>query len=251
MKDNSRTKRGFISEEDLERDVAKMMDDPETDDFVRSVLERMDDSGEGDPEPDSGKGDPPKEDPPEEEPPSDPPEEDHPSDPPEEDSSEDGSGDDPSGDDSPEDGSGAKDDKPEIHYISLDDMMKQTNTTVDISKESSEPTPIFGSSDTKPHDKYRITIKNGNGSVSFVYWAPEKDTGISPKKDEILKSIAKDCADYGSSMTLDEFRSKFGYEDVDVEISQKSYDGFRKFIDDLQKMFPDDYWEFVNLAKGD
>lgn len=255
---SERKNRGFISESDLEKEVFRTIEDPEMDDFVKTVLEAMDDEkndqgggadepsdSAGDPTPDTGDG---TDDSPEPQPEDDASSGndseptkagDSDNQPPDEDS--------PSGD---SDG-GKEEDGPDIHYISLEDMMKQTETTVTITKESSEPTPVFGSSDTKPHDKYRITIKNGNGSVNFIYWAPEKDTGIPPKKEEVLKSIAKDCADYGNSMTLDEFRSKFGYDDVDVEIAQKSYDGFRKFIDDLQKMFPDDYWEFVSLASED
>ena len=66
----------------------------------------------------------------------------------------------------------------------------------------------------------------------------------------MVSSIAQDCAEYGNSMSLEEFREHFGYEDADADVSQNSYDGFRQTVDDLKRMFPDgEYEKFVELAQ--
>ena len=204
--------RGFIPDSDLEATVAETFGDPEMDSFVSEVLEAMEaDSPFGG---DSGEETPPEESKPE--------------------------------------GtlSGKSDSGDEIHYISLDDMMDQTGTEIVIRKDKTEPSPIFGPGDTKPHDRYIVTLRNKNGSTSFSFWSSLADTesGNQPDRNEMLASIAQDCAEYGDSMSFDEFRTRFGYDDVDVEVAQKSYEGFRKLVDDIRKMFGEDYDEFVALA---
>lgn len=204
--------RGFIPENDLEKTVEESLDGSRMDDFVSEVLEAMEtDSpfGGG-----SGEGTPPEETVPEKDP------------------------------------SGKTSSGEEIHYISLDDMMDQTGTEIVIRKDKTEPSPIFGSGDTKPHDRYVVTLRNKNGSASFSFWSSLADTenGNQPDKAEMLASIAQDCAEYGDSMSLEEFRTRFGYDDVDVEVAQKSYEGFRKLVNDVRKMFGEDYDEFVELA---
>lgn len=209
--------RGFIPEDDLEKTVEESLDGSRMEDFVSEVLEAMEtDSpfGGGSEEGDSGEETPPEETVPEKDP------------------------------------SGKTSSGEEIHYISLDDMMDQTGTEIVIRKDKTEPSPIFGPGDTKPHDKYVVTLRNKNGSASFSFWSSLADTesGNQPDKAEMLASIAQDCAEYGDSMSLEEFRTRFGYDDVDVEVAQKSYEGFRKLVDDVRKMFGEDYDEFVALA---
>ena len=198
--------RGFIPEDDLEKTVEESLDGSRMEDFVSEVLEAMEtDSpfGGGSEEGDSGEETPPEETVPEKDP------------------------------------SGKTSSGEEIHYISLDDMMDQTGTEIVIRKDKTEPSPIFGPGDTKPHDKYVVTLRNKNGSASFSFWSSLADTesGNQPDKAEMLASIAQDCAEYGDSMSLEEFRTRFGYDDVDVEVAQKSYEGFRKLVDDVRTMF--------------
>ena len=136
-------------------------------------------------------------------------------------------------------------------YSSLEELLEKTGTMIEIKKVGTEPSPIFGPNDTKPHDKYKITFRNKNGFASFTFWESlySTENGIEPKKEEIIASIGMDCADYGNSMSLEEFRENFGYENADADISQKSYDGFRKTVEDVRRMFPgDDYDEFVRLS---
>lgn len=157
------------------------------------------------------------------------------------------------GDGGEEDAVGGQDDKQvdTPKFDSLDDLIGNTGTSVSVEYDGTEPSPIFGPVDTKPRDKWKVYMKNENGSAEFTYWSKQQDeeNRIPPSKDEMVGSIARACSEYGNSMSPDQFKSRFGYEDCDSEITQRSYDGFRKLIDDLQVMFPDgEYEEFTRLG---
>lgn len=251
----------MVSYEEIEDMVRESVSVPDSEkDFLEEVLKRMDEAGEEEgsspeaektekPDP---KKDPPKKPEPEEKPVEKPLEKDEPEEPAPEKSPFGGDG--PEGPSPEEKPPEEKPEPPKPSYSSLGDMLSKTETEVSVQKTGTEPSPIFGPNDTKPHDKWKVTLRNGNGSTNFVFWSSIADTenGTTPTRDEMIASIAQDCGEYGNSMSLDEFRERFGYEDSDMEIAQKSYDGFRQLVEDVRKMFPDGgFEEFVRLGTKD
>ena len=241
----------IIPYDEIEAAVRESVSEPDSEkDFIKEVLGRLDEDEQED-------GNKPDETPPEETPPEDKPEDD-PSeespfgeDDPEETPPEKDPGEETPSEKNPEKPSDEKLDPPKPEFSSLEDMMSKTGTEITVQKQGTEPSPIFGPNDTKPHDKWKVTLRNENGSIDFIFWSSLAETrdGIAPDRNEMIASIAQDCAEYGNSMSLDEFRTRFGYEDSDVEIAQKSYDGFRKLVEDAMRMFPEgEYDELVRLG---
>lgn len=64
----------------------------------------------------------------------------------------------------------SEDDSEDFSAENFDDFLIKTDSTVTVKSEGKMPSPIFGNNDTNPHNKYRITIENPNGKISYVFW---------------------------------------------------------------------------------
>lgn len=129
-----------------------------------------------------------------------------------------------------------------FHADSLKDFLQKTETKLSVKKEGSEPSPIFGSGDMRNHNKYRIRLENKNGSVSFIFWDSIKNTenNVALDEDDALGAFGIDCSAYESSMSFEDFKSQFGYDETDDNRAQKAYNGCRKQMEKAKKMFSED-----------
>ena len=127
----------------------------------------------------------------------------------------------------------------EFKAESFDDFMKQTESKIKITRVSSEPSPIFGSNDTKNHNKYKITISNEKGNVWFYFWDSLHNTENSkkPSEDDVLACFGMDVGSVMDGVSKDEFKEMAGYDKSEDSLAQKAYDGCRKLLSRAKKLF--------------
>jgi len=124
---------------------------------------------------------------------------------------------------------------------SLEDFLKKTESKVSVKKEGCMPSPIFGNRDSKNHNKYRIFIENPKGKISFIFWDSLKNTeeGKSVDTNEALACFANDVEAYENAPSFEEFKAEFGYDETEVDLAQKAFNGCRKQMEKAKKMFTD------------
>lgn len=103
---------------------------------------------------------------------------------------------------------GEEDEEEKFSAESFDDFLTQTKSKVKLTKISSEPSPIFGSNDTKNHNKYKVTITNENGSVWFYFWDSLYNTenNKEPSQDDVLACFGMDVGSVLDGVSKDEFK---------------------------------------------
>lgn len=129
----------------------------------------------------------------------------------------------------------------EFKAESFDDFLKQTESKIKITKVSSEPSPIFGSNDTKNHNKYKITISNEKGNVWFYFWDSLHNTenNKQPSQDDVLACFGMDVGSVMDGVSKDEFKEMAGYDKSEDSLAQKAYDGCQKMLSRAKKLFED------------
>jgi hypothetical protein len=144
-------------------------------------------------------------------------------------------------DDSKEDSKNDDDEEQEEEFKaeSFDDFLKQTESRIKITRVSSEPSPIFGSNDTKNHNKYKITISNEKGNVWFYFWDSLHNTENSkqPSRDDVLACFGMDVGSVMDGVSKDEFKEMSGYDKSEDSLAQKAYDGCQKMLSRAKKLF--------------
>ena len=130
----------------------------------------------------------------------------------------------------------------EFKAKSFDDFLKQTESKIKITKISSEPSPIFGSNDTKNHNKYKVTITNEKGSVWFHFWDSLHNTenNKKPSQDDVLACFGMDVGSVMDGVSKDEFKEMAGYDKSEDSLAQKAYDGCQKMLSRAKKLFEED-----------
>lgn len=136
---------------------------------------------------------------------------------------------------------GEPEEKEAFSADSLDDFLKKTESKVTVKKEGCMPSPIFGNRDSKDHNKFRVFIQNPKGKVSFVFWDSIANTEKNAPLDvtEALADFGRCVQDYEDNPSFDEFKSAFGYDETEVDLAQKAYNGCRKMMDKAKKLFDD------------
>lgn len=136
-----------------------------------------------------------------------------------------------------ENGENAKEN--EFSAENLDDFLKKTETKVTVKKEGCMPSPIFGNRDVKNHNKFRVYVGNPKGKVSFVFWDSiantEKDSPLDEK--DAIADLGRCILDYEGNPSFEEFKEAFGYDETEVDLAQKAYNGCRKMVEKAKKIF--------------
>ena len=168
-----------------------------------------------------------------------------------EDTSSDDSGNDSSNEDSSDDSSSDEDNKDddksdeeeeeEFKAKDFNDFLTQTKSKIKITKISSEPSTIFGSNDTKNHNKYKVTITNEEGSVWFYFWDSLYNTENKkkPSQDDVLACFGIDVGSVMDGISKEEFIEISGYDKTEDSTSQKAYEGCQKMLERAKKFFKD------------
>ena len=128
--------------------------------------------------------------------------------------------------------------EPEFNADSIEDFLKKTNTKATYNKEGCMPSPIFGNRDTKNHNKYRVTLKNDKGSISFLFWDSIANTEAHKDLDinDAIASFGLDLGAIEDSMSYQDFKSQF-YNQTEENIAQKAFNGCRKQAEKAKKLF--------------
>lgn len=147
----------------------------------------------------------------------------------------------PAKDEAPEGNGETEDKEEEFAADSFDDFLEKTETKVEVKKEGKMPSPIFGNRDSRNHNKYRVTLRNGNGSASFTFWDSINNTekGIPLDRDEAIACFANDVASYEDNPSYEGFKQAFGYDETEENIAQKAFNGCRKHMEQAKKLFTD------------
>ena len=145
-------------------------------------------------------------------------------------SDEDNKDDDKSDEDKDDSDNKDKDDEEEEEEFKakdFNDFLTQTKSKIKITKISSEPSTIFGSNDTKNHNKYKVTITNEEGSVWFYFWDSLYNTENKkkPSQDDVLACFGMDVGSVMDGISKEEFIEISGYDKTEDSTSQKAYEG--------------------------
>lgn len=124
-------------------------------------------------------------------------------------------------------------------FKTIDEFLKGTDTKVTVRKEGCEPSPIFGPRDTKNHNKYRVYLSNPKGKISFVFWDSIYNTEHNVEFDieDAIIAISKDAQAYGQSLSFEDFKTSFGYDETNSSVAEKAYNGCRKHMERLNKLY--------------
>ena len=128
--------------------------------------------------------------------------------------------------------------EPEFKADSIEDFLAKTSTKATYTKEGCMPSPIFGNRDTNNHNKYRVTLKNDKGSISFLFWdsiantKAHKDLNIN----DAIASFGMDLGAIEDSMSYQDFKSQF-YDQTEEDIAQRAFNGCRKQAEKAKKLF--------------
>ena len=126
-----------------------------------------------------------------------------------------------------------------FHAEDLGDFLKKTESKISVKKEGCMPSPIFGNRDTRNHNKFRVYVENKKGKVSFIFWDSiantEKNQALDP--NEALADFGRCVMDYEENPSFEEFKETFGYDETEVDLAQKAYNGCRKMVEKAKKIF--------------
>lgn len=123
----------------------------------------------------------------------------------------------------------------------FDDFLIKTDSKVTVKSEGKMPSPIFGNKDTNPHNKYRITIENPNGKISYIFWDSINNTQKNKplNKSDALAAFGLDIFAYDEGPSYEEFVRNFGYDQADEKFARRAFDGCRKQVEKARKIFDD------------
>jgi hypothetical protein len=95
------------------------------------------------------------------------------------------------------------------------------------------PSQIYGNRDMTNHYKHRVTIKNEKGQLSFIVWTSTPTL----TNEAALKEFKKTVDSFKNSMSVNDFKIYYKYNEVEAEVVQKSLNGWQKLRDEAQKMY--------------
>jgi len=75
--------------------------------------------------------------------------------------------------------------------------------------------------------------------LSFVFWDSIVNTkeGKELDTEEALAAFGKDISAYEEAPSFEEFKSAFGYDETEVSIAQKAFNGCRAQMEKAKKIF--------------